>query len=210
MLIPVSIVRMVFRFLWPLLLCGQLNLSETAATWSRVSASLQSSFWPFVLRTDSTAARGVRLSIRLTTKLGTVSALLLSLASFITPLGLYETIAPNSILQDTAFSYAKDSSVFGDGTLPRPSEGFNRICGFASPVACPSSDSSIVSVTNSTGIFTSDDDIISISIPSDIKAYLESGVQAIGQTVSSIFDIGYRSYSFYTDVRFNTTNNGKK
>jgi hypothetical protein len=185
-------------------------MNESALTWSKVGANIQGSLWPTILRTDSTASNGVRMSIRLTTKLGILSTLFLSLASIITPLGLYESIAPGNAPQSVEFVYAKDSSVFGIGTLPRPAEGFNRNCGYAGPVACPGSNSTINSNVNSTGIFISDEDIISIEIPSDYMVYLQSGARAIGQTVSSIFDIGYRTYSYSTDVQLNTTNDGKK
>jgi hypothetical protein len=188
-----------------------LNMNESAVTWSKVTPHLQASFWPTILRTDSTATNGVRMGIRFSLKMGTLSALLLSLASIITPLGLYESIAPEGAPQNVEFDYSKDSSVFGVGTLPRPAEGFSRVCGgFGGPVACPGSNSTVLSNHNSTGIYISGDDVISVTVPSDYMAYLQSGTQAIGQTVSSIFDIGYRTYSYNTDVNLNTTNDGKR
>ncbi|KIV99780.1 uncharacterized protein PV09_08586 [Verruconis gallopava] len=207
----ISFINISFKLIVPLILVSILNPTESAATWSRAAAQLQGSLWPTILRTDSTTNHNVRAGVRFTTKLRLLTALLLSLASIITPLGLYESIVASSSTELTPFAYAKDASVFGNGTLPRPAEGFSRLCGsFGPPIACPNSNSTIVSNVNSTGFTISDEDVINVSIPSDYMAYLQSGAQAIGQTVSSVFDIGYRTYTYATDTQLKTINQGKK
>ena len=143
--------------------------------------------------------------------MGVLSTLLLSLASIITPLGLYESIAANSGLENVEFAYAKDGSVFGVGTLPRPAEGHSRVCGgFGGPVACPYSGSTIESSRNATGITISDDDVINVTLDPEYMAYLQSGATSIGPMVSSVFDIDYRTYTYTTDVQLATKNGGKK
>ena len=187
-----------------------MDMNEPATTWTKVAVNIQSSLWPTILRSDSTTSDGVSPGIRAVAKMGALSTLLLSLASMITPLGLYESIAMNSRMENVEFSYAKDTSVFGDGTLPRPAEGLSRLCGAFQPVACPESGSTIVSSANSTGFTVSDRDVIRIDVPSGYKTYLTSGFKTIGPMVASMFDIGYRTYSYSTDVRQGTINGGKK
>jgi hypothetical protein len=188
-----------------------MNMNESATTWSKVAANIQGSLWTVLLQSDSASTNGVRKTINFTTRMGFLSTLLLSLASIITPLGLYESILVENTPQNTRFAYARDSSVFGVGTLPRPIEGFSRICGsFGPPVACPNSNSTIVSSIDADGFTISDEDVIDVRIPSDYMAYLQSGAQAMGATVSSIFDIGYRTYTYRTDTDFQTHNEGKK
>lgn len=187
-----------------------MNMNEPAASWTKLAAQIQGSLWPTILQSDSTTTNGVKLSIRFAGGMGTISTLLLSLASIITPLGLYESIAANNRQENVVFAYAKDTSVFGTGTLPRPAEGFSRVCGSFGPQACPYSSSVIQSSRNETGIVISDEDVISVDIDPGYMAYLQSGAKAIGPMVSSIFDIGYRTYTYSTDVRLSTINEGKK
>ena len=203
-------VNILFKLIWPLITVALTNMNESAATWTKVAASIQSSLWPTLLRSDSTVSDGVKMSIRFTTKLGTLSTLLLSLASIITPLGLYEAIVANPSLDNVEFAYARDSSVFGVGTLPRPAEGHSRVCGSIGPAACPNSGSVIESSRNETGIFISDQDVINVNLDPKYVAYLQSGAKAIGPMVSSIFDIDFRTYTYKTDARLATTNGGKK
>lgn len=61
------------------------------------------------------------------TKMSTLTAVLLAVASVVTPLGLYDSISPGTVLEMVPFEYVKDGSVFGIGTLPQPLEGISRM-----------------------------------------------------------------------------------
>jgi hypothetical protein len=194
-----------------MIMVALMNMNDTAGSWTRVAAHIQGSLWATFLRSDSTTSTSVKMSLRFTSKMGTLSTLFLSLASIITPLGLYESIAAGKGQEDVEFFYAKDASVFGAGTLPRPAEGLSRLCGgVLGPAACPYSGSIIESTRNSTGIVVSDQDVISVDIDPNYMAYLSSGAAANGPMVSSMFDIEYRTYNYKTDVRQGTANEGQK
>jgi hypothetical protein len=94
---------------------GVLKKENTAATWSVVGRTLHSSHWPSILRTDSAGVQGVRGSVRIIAKFEMLFLLLISVASIVTPLGLYETIVPQEGLREETFSYALDNSSLGIG-----------------------------------------------------------------------------------------------
>lgn len=122
--------------IFPLILVGVLKKENTAATWydipwlelsyvtdlfrSVVGRTLHSSHWPTILRSDSASVRGVRGSIRLIALFEVFFLLLVTIASIVTPLGLYETIVPEDGLKEETFSYAEDNSSMGIGWASPP------------------------------------------------------------------------------------------
>jgi hypothetical protein len=112
----------------------------------------------------------------------------------ITPLGLYDAVVSRKP-QSVSFSYAQDMTPFGYGTLPRNDMGFNRICGRGF-VSCPGSNFSVirtVSPDNLT-IDTEWPDGYYTNISLETQNLWASGLDAMENSVSSMFDIQWRSY----------------
>ena len=174
------------------------NGSSNSLDRSVIARNFQASYWPIILRTDSAASTGVRTSVVFTSRLSKGVALLVSVASIVTPLGLYESISPSTSVKQYEFRYATDPSVFGEATPSRPVEGFSRVCGDFVPVACPNSGNKITVTRNSTTI-SADTDAISVKIPANITDFFQSGPSELGQTVSSIFDLQWRKYTYNTE-----------
>lgn len=132
------------------------------------------------------------------------SALLLivSAASIITPLGLYDVIVPSNQPSQQPFSYATDTTSFGVGTPARSNLPFNRNC---QPYACPGSDSVVVTNQTLDGTDVSYPNGYDITIPPSVFAAFQSGLSQMSRTVSSMWDIQWRSYSFRDSP---TINNG--
>lgn len=126
-----------------------------------------------------------------------------SIAAIITPLGLYDAVVPTENPVDQVFKYAHDPSPMGFGTPPRSDLGFNRLCGYFSAITCPSS----VVVANSTwekGESSSNYPYgYNTSIPHNLTEIFQSGLENMDETVSSLFDIEYRSYENRKDPLFN-------
>jgi hypothetical protein len=117
-------------------------------------------------------------------------ALLLTVASIVTPLGLYETVAPQSALTEEPFSYAQDTTSMGIGTLPRNSDfGPSRICGGILAKVCPWSDTILVE-----GFNTSFPEGYDRRVPKNITEIYNAGLFGFDRTVSSVFDIQWRTY----------------
>ena len=68
-----------------------------------------------LLRTDTAGAQGVRGSIKVITAFQIFLFLLISIASVVTPLGLYEAVALQDGLEEHPFHYARDNTWLGIG-----------------------------------------------------------------------------------------------
>ena len=119
---------------------------------------------------------------------------LVSIASIVTPLGLYDAIAPASSLTSETFSYLRDDSAFGYGTPPRSTAPFTRDCG--SNTSCPGQRFNQTCDNNGTSCTA-----VSYSniIPPTLRELFGNGSLEMGPTVSGLFDIQWRTYT-------NTTN----
>jgi hypothetical protein len=144
------------------------------------------------LQTDSAATFSTKLSVIAVSLLRPFTILLVGVAAIVTPLGLYETVTPHAAGQSEVFGYLKDNSPIGLGTPPRTNTTWSRICGDFGYVNCPFSGNDIIASKNSTGIYTTTDGFSS-KIPQDYVNAFQSGLSAFGASVSSIFDIQYRS-----------------
>ncbi|KAM0269840.1 hypothetical protein ACHAQH_009634 [Verticillium albo-atrum] len=179
------------------ILAGLLRDTESASTWTVASASLQTSLWPTILRTDSHGNGGrVRTTIKIAVKSMPTLALITTIAGVVTPLGLREEFA---LLAErgATFSYIKDDSPYGMATSPRGVLDFTRLCSqgpggpMSGPRACPYSDSVVEWKENSTGIYYNIPDTYNTSVPSILREVYSSGTQD-GSTVSNFFDIEWR------------------
>ena len=118
---------------------------------------------------------------------------ILSVASIVTPLGFYEAIVPGPAVEQP-FHDANDPSTIGMGTPPRSSLGFNRYC-FNT---CPNTAGSItrrkdINTTTQLENYHTD-------IPQNVIDAFQSGLANLSPTVSSIWDIQWRSYGVTTDT----------
>ena len=120
---------------------------------------------------------------------------LVSIASIVTPLGLYDAIAPSTSPASEIFSYLPDDSAFGYGTPPRSTAPFTRDCS-ASAQTCPGQPFN--QTCNAKGNICTNVTYSTI-IPPTLRELFGNGSLERGSTVSGLFDIQWRTY-------LNTTN----
>lgn len=120
---------------------------------------------------------------------------LIAVAAIVTPLGLYEGIVGQAKSASQTFHYIEDPSTFGFGTPPRTTASgtWSRICGYASPYVCPNSPNKLSEFKNATGTFI-ETEWYDSKIPQELIDALESGLAHLEPSVSSAFDVQYRSY----------------
>ncbi|KAF9891491.1 hypothetical protein FE257_003958 [Aspergillus nanangensis] len=186
-----------------LTLVGLAREQESAVTWSVLSRSLQSTLWPTILRSDTTASTGVRRTIKLCTSMIPGALGVLAIASIVTPLGLYDSLSPSStpVLQD--FQYIHDPTVMGNATPPRSPLDFNRVCGSFYQIACPGSNTFVVHKKQGGLNVTKTPFGVNTTIPQNITDAFDSGRKSFDSSVSSIWDIQWRSYVNRQDDDYN-------
>jgi hypothetical protein len=178
-----------------LMIAGVLKEESTAATWSVVGRALHSSYWPQILRSDTSTSDSIDRRIKFLILLKPLALLIVTAAAIVTPLGLYDTILPGRSPQQVPFSYVSDLSPMGYGTPPRSDLGFNRWCGDGLPVVCPGSDTVISYSRNGTTFTATMPYGYDSRIPRTKVQLFQSGLTEQSETVSSIFDIQWRSYT---------------
>ncbi|KAH8707143.1 hypothetical protein GQ44DRAFT_763740 [Phaeosphaeriaceae sp. PMI808] len=157
---------------------------------SVVGRTLHSSHWPQILNTDSAASHGVKGSVRLAAVGQLLFLLLVTVASVVTPLGLYEAIIPLEGLKEEVFGYARGKSAVDIGN----DFGFSRTCWIYRPKACPWSET-IINESFSNTTYTADlPDGYDVRIPQNITAIYSAGLARLPKTVSGVFDIQWRTY----------------
>jgi hypothetical protein len=170
---------------------------------------IHNSYWPTILQSDASATKGVRSSVVWQSYIMLLAAILVSLASIITPLGLYETVLAAKAPKVERFVYLHDDySALGLGTAPRHPAGFNRICGSMLPINCPGAINNLTTTKNETKASVDTDTFYDISIPEKYMSFWSRGVSKFSQSVSSLFDIEYRTYGYTTDTLNHFFNNG--
>lgn len=191
---------------------GLLTISRSV-----IGRTLHASHWPRILNNDSAGGHGVRGSVRLASIGQLLFLLLIAVASVVTPLGLHEAIVPLDDLQEETFSYALDKSSMGEGlvlkpkyegwsnksrTLPRRNDfGFSRTCWSFRPKACPWSETVINESINETTYSADLPDGYDIRIPANITQIYSAGLANLPKTVSSAFDIQWRTYKKVLQTR---------
>lgn len=127
--------------------------------------------------------------------------MLLSLASIVTPLGLYQSIGPARTQTKEPFAYLRDSSAFGYGTPSRSDAPFTRVCwdAYGNNMACPGSTLNQTCQTiGSNGVQNCSLQYNS-EIPEDLRDLFTNGATTFSPTASSVFDIQWRTYVNSTD-----------
>ncbi|KAL2817142.1 hypothetical protein BJX63DRAFT_386218 [Aspergillus granulosus] len=188
----VVVVKLVLPTLFAFLFVGTLREENNAATtsavaWSSISRFLHSSHWPTILSSDSAALSGVPGIVLFFRFSGLFFTFLISIAAVITPLGLFEAIVPGHPAPEQ-FHHIVDDGIFGIGTQERnQSVPWSRVCGTLDvPTTC--SDLTRGPATA--------DIPIDRSIPQGTIDIFTSGISATSNTVSSIFDIQCRSWTW--------------
>ncbi|SPQ25308.1 977e06de-1174-4cee-afc6-2ce7c3bfd637 [Thermothielavioides terrestris] len=185
----VFILQLVLSVAFPAALVGFVGDENTAVTWSVLGRLLQSSPWPTLLQTDSAARHGVRRRVSYGLLLQTAIVTLVSVAAIVTPLGLYQTVEPAGSQDLEALQFVKDDSPFGYGTPARMVAPFTRSCG---EDACPGSSMNQTCVQQ--GLLLNCTDVVyDRSIPDIWMSTFTDGARQVNQSVSSIFDIQWRT-----------------
>ena len=128
----------------------------------------------------------------------TILALLTAIAAVVTPLGLYQAIVEDDEwTENVSFHYLEDPTEFGYGTPPRVDLPWSRICGSWYPVECPNSFSNVTTFSNETGEYYEVHNYDS-HVPQYVIDAFQSGLENQEDSVSSIFDIQSRSYTWQT------------
>lgn len=125
----------------------------------------------------------------------TVAIAVVAITSIVTPLGLYESIEPSDDKENTPFQYMKDTSAFGYGTPPRPDGFFSRHCG--TEYTCPGSI--VERKCEKIGLLENCTSSIDATIPESFIAPFRDGATKFSSSVSSIFDMQWRTYINYAD-----------
>ncbi|KAF4221541.1 hypothetical protein CNMCM5878_008789 [Aspergillus fumigatiaffinis] len=190
----IAIVQVFNPVALPVILLGFLKSSTatlSAVTWSVLARELHSSYWPTILRTDTSATSDVYRPVVVISWLRTGAKILAAVAAVVTPLGLYQDVVPQSP-ESAQFHYIKDKSLFGEATPPRDANfRFSRTCGGWAPVACPNSYANITTTGNDT-TWTVIGDWYDTHVPQYVIDSLQSGLSLMEPSVSSIFDIQSR------------------
>ncbi|KAG7287153.1 hypothetical protein NEMBOFW57_006658 [Staphylotrichum longicolle] len=189
----VFVLQTLLALIFPAALVGFVGEENTAVTWSVLGRALQSSPWPSVLQTDAAARHGVLRRVSNGLLLQTAIVLLVSVAAIVTPLGLYQAVEPGG-QQLEAFQFLRDDSSFGFGTPDRMAGPFSRSCG-NNP--CPGSWKNETCVQQ--GLLERCTVAYGRVIPDDWRTTLRKGASAVGRSVSSIFDVQWRSQVNATD-----------
>lgn len=179
-------------------LVAALSQEHNAVTWSVVSRSLSNSIWPTILRSDMSTSRGVPTSISIITWAKPLCLALIAVAAVMTPIGLYEDLAPSTTARLVPFVAVDDTGTMGSGTPPRSDLGFSRGCGGLVLMQCPDT-TVVIDVTrdaNWTNSTTESGLPYDRRVPKLLAQLYQSGLPDQARSVSSYFDIQSRQYSF--------------
>lgn len=198
----------VIEFLIPdavaLILAGMTSDEQSTIAWSVVGRTLHNSHWPTILRSDASAAgEGIRKSVQFAALLRPTGLLLVTVAAIVTPLGLYEITTPDKNPVNVSFRYVNDKSPLGLGTPPRPSSGFSRLCRDPHHCASPGSPVDIPDSSNETSASSETFDTNVVNVPGNTTTFFQSGLEIQPASISSVFDIQWRSYTTAIDKNIN-------
>ncbi|EER37428.1 predicted protein [Histoplasma capsulatum H143] len=174
----------------PAILIAFISDTHTLVTWSVLGRFLQSTPWPTLLSVDTVATTGVRRRVNFVSWFLAVAIALVAITSIVTPLGLYESIEPSGDKENTPFRYIKDTSAFGYGTPPRPDGFFSRYCG--TTYTCPGS--TVERKCEKIGLLENCTSNIQTALPESFITPFRDGATKFSPSVSSIFDIQWRTY----------------
>ncbi|KAL4890583.1 hypothetical protein BDV59DRAFT_184244 [Aspergillus ambiguus] len=184
-------------------LVGLVREQESAVTWSVLGRAIHSTHWPMILGADTATGRGVRRTVQLCTTMLPLALGVLAVASIVTPLGLYDSFSPSPTKAPRDFQYVKDPTVMGSATPPRSPLPFNRHCGSFYDVACPGSNTIVLGKDTNDTATSSTPFGYNVTIPQNVTDVFDSGRTGFGSSVSSIWDIQWRSYVHRSEQDYN-------
>jgi hypothetical protein len=145
-----------------------------------------------LLGSDTAASAGVDKKVQFYGWLQLIASILVGLAGIVTPLGLYDDLSPGNGQNAVQFHYMPDTSTFGRATNVRAGYSTLRVC--SGNKACPGAPENLSSIADETEM---------LSLWPGSVSLFTSGVFA--QTVSSLFDIEWRSFRNSTAITINVT-----
>ncbi|PGH20726.1 hypothetical protein AJ80_03486 [Polytolypa hystricis UAMH7299] len=177
-----------------------LSEENSIVTWSVIGRFLHSSQWPSLLGTDTAASTGVQRRVNIASWLPTVALFLVMVASIVTPLGLYDSIEARESPSEYEFAYVRDDSAFGHGTPHRAVAPFTRNCGV--DFVCPGT--SVDKACRMQGLLENCTSEYDREVPQDFLNFFSKGAAKFSPSVSSIFDIQWRTYVNASDTSSKT------
>ncbi|KAF7161388.1 hypothetical protein CNMCM5623_007002 [Aspergillus felis] len=191
----VFILQLLFPLSLPLILIAFLSDENSIISWNVLARFLHSTLWPSILGSSTAAASGVQKRLTITGYAQTIILGIVSIASIVTPLGLYDSIEPGGSPTPEPFAYIKDTSPFSYGTPARSDAPFTRKCGLDQ--ACPGT------VLNKTcyqqGLLETCPVVYDSLVPKHLQDVFRDGASAFGPSAASIFDMQYRTFINGTD-----------
>ena len=191
----VFILQLVIPNTIPLVIAGSLKDEHNSVTWGVAQREIARSLWPTLTRADSVATQGVDSKVKALSWTRLLVLTIISIAAIVTPLGLYDLVAPSNTFTLATFLYAEDPGAFGSATLARDDLSFTRWCGFYE--VCPGMHGTVYANTTS-----NDSSVLwhyeyDTSLPASIGEIYQSGLATRSRTLSSFFDLEWRRYSYY-------------
>ncbi|GFF34512.1 hypothetical protein IFM46972_04257 [Aspergillus udagawae] len=191
----VFIVQLLFPLALPLILIAFLSDENSIISWNVLARFLHSTLWPSILGSSTAAASGVQKRLNITGYAQTIILGIVSIASIVTPLGLYESIEPAGSPTPEPFAYIRGTSPFSYGTPARSDAPFTRNCGLEQ--ACPGT--SLNKTCHQQGLLENCTVVYDSLVPEHLQNVFRDGANALGPSVSSIFDMQYRTLVNGTD-----------
>ncbi|GIK07599.1 hypothetical protein Aspvir_003265 [Aspergillus viridinutans] len=191
----VFILQLLLPLSLPLILIAFLTDENSIISWNVLARFLHSTLWPSILGSSTAAASGVQKRLTITGYAQTIILGVVSIASIVTPLGLYDSIEPASSPTAEPFAYIKGTSAFSYGTPARSDAPFTRNCGLQR--ACPGT--SLNKTCRQQGLLENCTVVYDSLGPEHLQDVFRDGASAFGPSVSSIFDMQYRTFINGTD-----------
>ncbi|KAF7133835.1 hypothetical protein CNMCM5793_005247 [Aspergillus hiratsukae] len=190
----VFILQLLLPLSLPLILIAFLSDDNSIISWNVLARFLHSTLWPTILSSSTAAVSGVQKRLTITGYAQTIILGIVSIASIVTPLGLYDSIEPGPTTPEP-FAYIKGTSAFSYGTPLRSDAPFTRNCGLSQ--ACPGT--SLNETCRQQGLLENCTVVYNSLVPEQLVSIFRDGASAFGPSVSSIFDMQYRTYINGTD-----------
>ncbi|EAW25673.1 uncharacterized protein NFIA_044920 [Aspergillus fischeri NRRL 181] len=191
----VFILQLLLPLSLPLILVAFLTDENSIISWNVLARFLHSTLWPSILGSSTAAISGVQKRLTIAGNAQTIILGVVSIASIVTPLGLYDSIEPAGSPTPEPFAYIKGTSAFSYGTPDRTDAPFTRNCGLQQ--ACPGT--SLNKTCRQQGLLENCNVVYDSLIPEQWADVFREGASAFGPSVSSIFDMQYRTFFNATD-----------
>ncbi|RHZ43375.1 uncharacterized protein CDV56_102058, partial [Aspergillus thermomutatus] len=192
----VFILQLLLPLSLPIILIAFLFDENSIISWNVLARFLHSTLWPSILGSSTAAISGVQKRLTITGYAQTIILGVVSVASIVTPLGLYESIEPAGSTTPEPFGYIKGTSAFSYGRPFRSDAPFTRNCGLRQ--ACPGT--TMNKTCHQQGLLENCTAVYDSLIPEQLAGVFRDGASGFRPSVSSIFDMQYRTFFNGTDA----------